>query len=84
MRSARLTFWETGVFSNLVLLGVIAVSIALQAALHVVPYTRELMQLRPPSAFDLGVATLVALIPVSCIELAKLAWRLWTRRQVSR
>ncbi|NUP10055.1 MAG: cation-translocating P-type ATPase [Polyangiaceae bacterium] len=78
-RSTTRIFWEVGVFSNAKLLGVIALSVMVQLALHHVPIAQRLFNLRDLSSLDYGIAVLLGLVPVTAIELWKLAMRLWRR-----
>lgn len=80
MRSPTKVFFEVGVFSNLLLLGVVGISLALQLALHTFPVTRELFQLGPLDARLFFEAFLLGLIPVSALEVSKLVRRLLRRR----
>jgi Ca2+-transporting ATPase len=74
-RSATKTFWETGVFTNLRLVGVVFVSFLMQLALHHTPVTQRLFDLGSLSAGDCALSVLVGLIPVTLLELWKLARR---------
>jgi len=74
-RSATKTFWETGVFSNLKLVGVVFVSFFIQLALHHTPVTQRLFGLGTLSAGDCALSVIVGLIPVTLLELWKLARR---------
>ncbi len=71
-RSETRVFWQTGIFGNLKLLGVIGVSVVLQLGLHHFPWTQELFGLGPLSAKECGAALLIGLVPVTVLELAKL------------
>ena len=74
-RSPERLFWEVGVFTNVPLLGVIVVSVLMQIALHRIPVARALFNIGPLSAADCALALLVALVPVTVIELSKVARR---------
>ncbi|MBL8111612.1 MAG: cation-translocating P-type ATPase [Acidobacteria bacterium] len=74
-RSTTRVFWEVGAFSNLTLVGVVALSIGVQVALHHIPATQTLFGLHPLSGTDLALGLLVALGPVTILELRKLARR---------
>ncbi len=74
-RSETRVFWQTGVFGNLKLLGVIAVSVLVQLGLHHIPWTQELFGLGPLSPTECGAALLIGLVPVTVLELAKLVRR---------
>ena len=74
-RSETRVFWQTGVFGNLKLLGVIAVSVLLQLGLHHIPAAQALFSIAPISLAECGIALLLGLVPVTVLELAKLVRR---------
>ena len=74
-RSPTKVFWQTGVFSNLVLIGVVFASTLLQLAICHMPWTRTVFQLAEPSAGHTIIGLVLGLIPVTVLELAKLAAR---------
>jgi Ca2+-transporting ATPase len=74
-RSATKLFWEVGALSNLMLLGVVMASFAIQLAIHQLPTTRALFQIGDLSGFEGGLTVAVGLIPVSVLELSKLVRR---------
>jgi len=74
-RSETRVFWQTGVFGNLKLLGVVAVSVLLQLGIHHIPWTQELFGIGPISLAECGITLLVGLVPVTVLELAKLVRR---------
>jgi hypothetical protein len=78
-RSQDRIFWEVGAFTNLRLLGVVVVSVFLQLGLHHIPWTQELFKVGDLPLADCALALGVGLIPVSILELTKLARRLWRR-----
>ncbi|MEW6058123.1 MAG: cation-translocating P-type ATPase [Bdellovibrionota bacterium] len=83
-RSTTRIFWEVGALSNLWLLGVIFLTMFLQAAIHHLPLTQRFLELSPISVREIALALAIGLIPVTLIELQKLAHRYWrTRRNVS-
>lgn len=71
-RSPSRVFFQTGVFSNLVLLFVVAASVGLQIAIHYVPLTQEVFGLRPIPFDDVMLAIGLGLVPVTVIEVTKL------------
>jgi Ca2+-transporting ATPase len=75
-RSTDRIFWEVGAFTNLRLLGVVALSIFLQLGLHFIPWTQTLFRTHPLSLSDLMLGLSLGLIPVTLLELGKLARRL--------
>jgi Ca2+-transporting ATPase len=74
-RSATRLFWEVGPLRNMTLLGVISLSVIVQLALHHIPATQALFQIGTLSLADCTLTMLVALVPVSAIELTKLLRR---------
>jgi Ca2+-transporting ATPase len=79
-RSTRRPFFAAHPLANPWLLLVIAVSLFMQFGLQQFTFTRELFQLGPLSWSDLGLVGLLALIPVTVLELGKLV-RARVRRQ---
>jgi Ca2+-transporting ATPase len=72
-RSQRSTVWQLGLFSNLYLLAAIVLSGALQMMLPWIPLTRRLFFAAPPQlGFDWLIIFLLALVPVSLVEIAKI------------
>jgi Ca2+-transporting ATPase len=74
-RHPRRTFWEVGAFTNLRLLAVVALSMVVQLAIGTLPFTVRLFQLEDLTPGHLALALLLGAIPVSAIELTKLARR---------
>lgn len=72
-------FWEVGAFSNLWLLGVVVFSVLMQLGMHYLPAAQAVFQIGPLSAADCGLTLLVALGPVTVIEMSKLVRRWFTR-----
>ncbi len=77
-RSDTKLFWEVGAFSNWTLLGIVFASVAVQIGIHHIPATQRLFGLGDLPLADCGLTLLLGLIPVSALELAKLARRFWT------
>lgn len=75
MRSGTRLFWEVGPFTNLRLLAIVSVSAALQLAIHHTEPTREIFGIEALSLHDAALAIALGLVPVSAIELSKLAVR---------
>jgi P-type Ca2+ transporter type 2C len=71
-RSPTRIFWKVGAFTNLRLLGVVAVSALVQFAIHQIPATRAFFAITALSPADWGLAVAVGLCPVTIIELEKL------------
>jgi Ca2+-transporting ATPase len=78
-RSPDRLFWEVGAFTNVQLLGVVAVSVFLQIGLHHIPWTQALFQVGALRLSDCAMALALGLIPVSALELAKLLRRVLPR-----
>lgn len=74
-RSSTRLFWEVGAFSNLTLLGVVAISVLVQLGIHHIPATQMLFQIGAISMEDCALALVVGLIPVTVIELTKVVRR---------
>ena len=71
-RSQRYTMPQLGIFTNRWLFGAIGVSVLLQLAVVTVPFLRPLFKAVPVAAGDWLLIALLALIPVTFIEVAKL------------
>jgi Ca2+-transporting ATPase len=82
-RSTTRVFWEVGAFTNLRLLGVVVLSVLVQLGIHHIPAARAMFEIGPLSAADCVLTLVVALRPVSAIEIAKLARR-WNTRMTGR
>jgi P-type Ca2+ transporter type 2C len=75
-RDERLLFWEVGAFTNLRLLGVIAVSVVLQLGLGWWEPTASLFRLHPLTGWELLLCGGLGLVPVTLMEVSKLIRRL--------
>jgi len=78
-RSTTRLFWEVGAFTNVRLLGVVVVSVLMQLGIHHIPAAQTLFEIGALSVGDCALTLLVALAPVTAIELSKLVRR-WTAR----
>jgi Ca2+-transporting ATPase len=78
-RSATKLLWQIGATRNLVLAGVVFGSLALQLGMVHLEPTRALFGIEALSLPDLGLVGLVSLIPVSVLELSKMAIQLRAR-----
>jgi Ca2+-transporting ATPase len=78
-RSTTRLFWEVGAFTNMRLLGVVIFSVLLQLGIHHIPFAQATFEIGPLSAADCALTLLVALGPVTVIEISKLARR-WMAR----
>jgi P-type Ca2+ transporter type 2C len=79
-RSTTRVFWEVGAFTNLQLLAVVVFSVLVQLGIHHIPVAQAVLEIGPLSAADCVLTLLVALGPVTLIEVAKLARRWQVRR----
>jgi Ca2+-transporting ATPase len=78
-RSPRHIFWEVGALGNIKLLAVVVVSFALQLAIIYHPWTPGIFGVNPLTPHLLFIAFVLGLVPVTLIELTKLARRLLGR-----
>jgi Ca2+-transporting ATPase len=78
-RSARRVLWEIGPLSNLRLVAVVVLSASIQLVIPYLPVTERLFRIRALGIEELAVAVGVGLVPVTLMELAKLARRLVRR-----
>ena len=81
-RSTTRVFWEVGAFTNMRLLAVVLFSVLLQLGLHHIPAAQAVFEIGPLSAADSALTVLVALGPVTVIEVSKLVRR-WRAHQRS-
>ena len=79
-RSTTRVFWEVGVFTNVRLLGVVVFSVLMQLGIHHIPAAQAVFEIGPLSAADCLLTLLVALGPVTAIEIGKLVRRRSRRR----
>jgi Ca2+-transporting ATPase len=75
-RSTTRLFWEVGAFGNLPLLAVVVASTLLQLTIHQLPPTQALFQIHALSVFDCALTLGAGLVPVTVLELIKLARRM--------
>jgi Ca2+-transporting ATPase len=75
-RSTTRLFWEVGAFTNLRVLGVVAVSGLLQLGMHHIPVTQDLFQIGALPLSDCILAVGLGLVPVTVLELDKLRRRI--------
>src|SRR4029079_7494670 len=78
-RSETRVFWEVGAFTNVRLLAVVIGSAVLQLAIQHTPATQKAFEIAPLPSGDLALALVVALVPVTAIELSKLLRRYLSR-----
>ena len=74
-RSTTRLFWELGAFTNVRLLAVVVFSVLMQLGIHHIPAAQALFEIGPLSAADCGLTLLVAMGPVTVVEVAKLVRR---------
>jgi Ca2+-transporting ATPase len=74
-RSTTKLFWEVSPFTNARLLGVVALSALIQIGIHHIPGLEALFEIRDLSLSDCVLTIGLGLIPVTVLELAKLARR---------
>jgi Ca2+-transporting ATPase len=82
VRSTTRVFWEVGAFTNLRLLGVVVVSVLIQLGIHHIPAAQAVFEIGPLSMADCVLTLMVALGPVTAIEVGKLVSR-WTKRETA-
>jgi P-type Ca2+ transporter type 2C len=80
-RSRRFTCFELGVFTNPYLLGAIVISSLLQVSAIALPFSRPVFQTVAHPLEEWGAVLLLALLPVTVLELGKITGRL-VRREV--
>jgi Ca2+-transporting ATPase len=71
MRSERVSLRRLGVFSNLPLVGAVALTVALQVLLVVAPFPRDLLGLEPLTAGQWLLVAGIALTYLAVVELDK-------------
>jgi Ca2+-transporting ATPase len=74
-RSTTRTFWGVGAFTNVRLLTVVTLSVLMQVGMHHLAVAQQAFDITPLSAADCALALLAGLVPVTAIELSKLARR---------
>jgi Ca2+-transporting ATPase len=74
-RSATQPFWEIGLFTNVRLFGIVAVSMLVQIGIHHIPATQQLFQIGSLGLMDCAMSVAIGFIPVTVQELFKLLRR---------
>ena len=74
-RSPTRLFWAVGVFTNVRLLAVVAVSVVMQLVIHHTAVTQRVFDIKPLSLNDCILTLSVALVPVTLTEIGKLVRR---------
>jgi Ca2+-transporting ATPase len=75
-RDADRPFWEVGLFTNLRLLGIVAVSVLVQLGIHHIPATQQLFHIGALSLFDCALSLIAGAVPFAVIELTKVVRRI--------
>jgi Ca2+-transporting ATPase len=70
-RDADRPFWEIGLFTNLRLFGIVAVSFLVQLGVHHIPATQTLFQIGALSLYDCAISVVAGCVPFAIIELTK-------------
>ncbi len=79
-RSTTKVFWEVGALTNMWLVGVVLFSVLMQLGIQYIPALQVVFEIGPLSSADWALTVLVALGPVTVIEMSKLVRR-WTPRK---
>jgi Ca2+-transporting ATPase len=74
-RSPDKLFWQVGIFNNLRLVGVVVVSALIQIGIHQIPAAARLFHIQDLPLETRALPFLLALIPVSVLELRKVLRR---------
>ncbi len=74
-RSATQTVWEIGLFANIRLFGIVAISFALQIAIHHSPMLQALFDIEPVTMDQCLAWTMLGFVPLAVLELRKVANR---------
>ena len=82
-RSTTKVFWEVGAFTNVRLLGVVVFSVLMQLGIHYIPAAQAVFEVGPLSTADCALTLLVALGPVTVIEVSKLLRRWMAAQRVT-
>jgi Ca2+-transporting ATPase len=71
-RIQTLTFWQLGLSTNLYVVAAVAISALLQVGIVTLPVTRSIFEASPHTPWEWGLLLILALTPVTVIELVKL------------
>ncbi|MCB1828023.1 MAG: HAD-IC family P-type ATPase, partial [Coxiellaceae bacterium] len=74
IRSDKQSIVKLGLFSNLIMLGAIALSVILQLTIIYMPWLQVLFHTTPLTYVELGFCALIALLVLLIIETVKLVW----------
>jgi P-type Ca2+ transporter type 2C len=77
IRSEHFFLFRQGIFSNLYLIGAVALTFVLQLALLYIPFLQDIFSTQPLTLLELGTCILVSLIVFHAVEMEKLVrrWR---------
>jgi len=75
-RSRNLLYWQVGVFTNLHIVAVVALSVLVQVSIDHLAFARSFFRIEEMSTADTVLCLAVGLIPVTLLELRKLIPRL--------
>lgn len=78
-RSQRYTMPELGIFSNPWLFVAIAISSLLQLGIMTLPFTQTVFEVATPTIREWALILMLSIVPVTVIELQKLAFAYWRR-----
>ena len=78
-RSRTSLIWELGLFSNLRLAGIVALSFAVQIGIHHVPELQELFQIGALDLADCTLSITLGAVPLAVLEALKLLERSITK-----
>jgi len=74
-RSSTRTVWQIGLFSNLKLFLVVAISLSIQYGIHHIPLLQTMFGIEPITMNQCLAWTALGFIPLIVLELRKLIWR---------
>ncbi len=82
VRSEHISLFRQGIFSNLPLIGAVALTFGLQLALIYVPFLQQIFSTQSLTLLELGTCLLVSLIVFHAVEMEKLVRNWRTRKDV--
>jgi Ca2+-transporting ATPase len=80
-RSPTRTHFQVGLWTNMRLIAVVVVSVVVQIAIHHLQFTRDLFHLGYLGWDDCALSFGLGMIPVTCIEVAKLVRVAWRKKR---
>ena len=78
-RSKIWTFWQLGPATNPYVFAAVVISALLQVSIIALPFTRPIFEVSSHTPLEWLLLVLLALAPVTVIELVKLGRQFWTR-----